>query len=191
MHTAVSLATSTVVLNSNKTSTGLDKILDTTTLVLPNSVSFTSTLHPVTTANPSSHKSISTSTTTSTLSRFVISLENVTKIDNQTIQLSDGSIFKGEWKENEKLNGFGILYNPNSEKIKYEGEWANGTFNGNGTEFSTNGTLEYKGEFKDGFKHGKGQHHHFEADAYFGEFKENKKNGFGTLLYPNCLYTNF
>jgi len=71
-------------------------------------------------------------------------------------------------------------------------------FNGQGRLETTDGTV-YEGEFKDGFKHGKGMlvtvveevlgqymlHKH--EDVYEGEFKENKFHGNGRMVYHDGL----
>lgn len=48
--------------------------------------------------------------------------------------LPDGQSYQGEWKNNE-MHGYGKLHFPGN-KIRYEGQFENGMFNGFGTQYA-------------------------------------------------------
>ncbi len=60
----------------------------------------------------------------------------------------------GEW-ENNKLNGFGILFFPNSN-VYYEGQWKDGKRSGGGTSIDESGN-KYVGEYENDLQSGYGE----------------------------------
>ena len=48
-------------------------------------------------------------------------------------QYKDGQTYLGDWKEG-KMDGYGKLYYKN-KKLRYEGAFKKGLFNGSGTEY--------------------------------------------------------
>ena len=68
---------------------------------------------------------------------------------------------------------------------EYEGEWSRGSLT------STNGTIKYtdgnwyKGEFKNGFKTGRGEELMKGGTRYIGEFENDRFHGKGELVLPN------
>ncbi len=69
--------------------------------------------------------------------------------------------YNGEWKNGEK-DGLGISYqyiSPGKRIKRYEGNWKNDLYNGNGTLYADNETIEYDGEWKNGIKHGQGKYY--------------------------------
>ena len=66
----------------------------------------------------------------------------------------------------------------------YEGEFQNGTFNGQGTYTSARGE-KYIGEYKDGQYHGKGRYFFADGDKYVGEYRDGNLNGQGTYTFAN------
>ncbi len=46
-------------------------------------------------------------------------------------------------------------------------------------------TPQYKGEMKDGNKHGTGTLTYPDGSEYIGEFKDDYKDGYGTYTFPN------
>lgn len=77
-----------------------------------------------------------------------------------------------------KYSGFGTEYYAEyyvNNKIKYEGNFKKGVYNGDGILFhSNNGTINYTGLFVDGLKHGYGYLFNENSDlVYEGEFSNN------------------
>ena len=66
----------------------------------------------------------------------------------------------------------------------YEGEFQNGTFNGQGTYRSSNGE-RYVGEYRDGKYHGRGAFSFINGDKYIGEYRDGNLNGQGTYTFSN------
>jgi TolB-like protein len=100
----------------------------------------------------------------------------------------DGIITRGT-----KELGFGIfivkskisyLADINRFGFKYEGEFKNDKFNGQGTWSIPDGQ-KYIGEFKDGKRHGKGTLTSPDGSKYVGEFKDSKLNGQGTYTFSD------
>lgn len=58
-------------------------------------------------------------------------------------------VYKGEMHNN-AVNGYGTLYYTETGKVKYEGNWKDGKFDGYGTLYDEDGEIEYKGEWKKG-----------------------------------------
>lgn len=52
--------------------------------------------------------------------------------------------------KNDEENGFGIMYYGKSDQIRYEGEWTNGKYNGEGTSYNKDGTVAYSGKWAHG-----------------------------------------
>jgi len=65
-----------------------------------------------------------------------------------------------------------------------EGEWLNGSLNGQGTYTYASGD-KYVGAFKDGEKNGQGTYTYASGDKYVGAFKDGEKNGKGTYTWAN------
>ena len=116
-----------------------------------------------------------------------------------------GHVFKGEYENDSKLKG--IVFNPNTKKIIYEGGFVNdlyhgkgmlyrpfegtyrgsfklGMFNGDGEIEFENGNI-YKGDFVRGVREGKGEMVFASGDTYEGDFKKNKFHGYGTYTWAN------
>ena len=73
-------------------------------------------------------------------------------------------------------------------KLKFEGEYLKGEWNGKGKEFSSlNFNLIYKGDFSKGKWHGKGKEYEEYGDKNYlifeGEFLDGKRNGKGKEYY--------
>ena len=74
------------------------------------------------------------------------------------------------------------------EKIKYEGEFMNDKFEGNGKEYFEDGGY-YIGEFKNDFKNGKGIEYDKDGNIiYDGDYINNKQEGKGKYYYKNGEY---
>jgi len=76
-------------------------------------------------------------------------------------------------------NGYGVYL---SEYGRYEGYFAGGLYNGQGSFYWTNGD-KYVGEWLKGWRTGYGIYYWTNGDQYEGYFKENKITGFGTRNY--------
>jgi len=71
----------------------------------------------------------------------------------------------------------------NGKGYSYEGEWQEGTENGQGTATFTDG--KYVGEFTDGRANGRGILILANGDRYVGEFKDYRFNGSFSVTYAN------
>jgi hypothetical protein len=111
--------------------------------------------------------------------------------------MKDGSGYEGNW-QNDKMHGEGTLYYPQGRKA-YEGNFAEDRFQGFGHLFSAQvkqfgGPWNYKdlahidgywtkyeGDFKADKKHGYGILYLINGEKWAGEFKEDVPDGFGTF----------
>ncbi len=100
---------------------------------------------------------------------------------NVTLDLVDG-LYVGEVKEEEphrgEPHGRGVLtYYPASYRLRYEGQWKEGEFDGKGLLIHANGD-EYEGEWKNGLAHGHGVFKEFsERWVTTGDWKFNRLFG--------------
>ena len=90
-------------------------------------------------------------------------------------EFSNGK-YEGEWKDL-KWHGEGTFTYPDGRK--YEGQWGYWAFNGQGTFTFPDGS-EYKGEWKDGEKHGQGTHTFVDGEKINGQWREGRP--------LNCTY---
>ena len=108
------------------------------------------------------------------------------KPDSKFIYLQNGDQYFGEATD-EKMNGYGIYcYNAASNLERFEGNWKDGIYNGQGTLIFKS-QEQYIGEWKDGKRQGKGMNLWPDRMRYEGEFKENKMNGKGFFLWPDGM----
>ncbi len=105
------------------------------------------------------------------------------KIGFGTYKHENGSIYTGEWWNNE-MNGKGTLIWPDGSV--YIGEFKNGLYHGNGTylNLKENKSL-YVGEFIEEMENGYGTKIFKNKDIYIGNLKEGKMNGHGALIKKN------
>lgn len=100
-----------------------------------------------------------------------------------------GSYKIGFWKSN-KLHGKAKYVNRNG--CAYEGEWAMGKKDGEGSEIyiDSDGKSNYVGQFIYDKKHGKGVYQ-CAAYTYNGEFDKGQVNGYGKMTWTGGkkLYT--
>ncbi len=88
------------------------------------------------------------------MSDFVEAIKVVPAKVNKNFFSADGSIYYGEINENGEPHGYGLIVSETGD-FYYEGEWANGLFNGKGG-FVFFGVLEYYGDFLNENMHGYG-----------------------------------
>ncbi|NBJ94718.1 TIR domain-containing protein [Parablautia muri] len=101
-------------------------------------------------------------------------------------------VYTGEWKKNMPYKQGTFVYEDedNSENgFVYEGEWENGTANGQGICIYNSGA-SYEGEFVDGMRSGQGTATYAEDDEYgrrdyVGQWENGSRNGQGTLTWKN------
>ena len=80
---------------------------------------------------------------------------------------------------------FGRFYwHQHSAHLDYKGSWKNGSFHGKGQLKSSNGTL-FKGVFKSGSKTGFGKVRSPSDYQYAGDWISGKKTGYGKINYKN------
>jgi hypothetical protein len=119
--------------------------------------------------------------------------------DNNRIYNREGRIFSGngtkydgEWKNNLK-EGKGTMYYGDS--CSYEGEWKHDYKCGRGVftwkdNSNINNVVIYNGDFFKGLRDGRGSISYsdstcHEEKKYFGEWKQDKKHGNGSMIYWN------
>lgn len=99
---------------------------------------------------------------------------------------TNGTAFVGNYKKGAK-NGKGTLVWENSNKAKeekYEGEFKDNLFEGNGT-YTWGTQKKYVGEWKKGMMDGEGVFTWKDGRVYRGSFKEDKKDGYGELEWSD------
>ena len=92
-----------------------------------------------------------------------------------------------------KPNGKGTLYikgkRNNKYKIKYYGDFVDGNFDGNGKIYYKYREISYyEGEFKDNKRHGYGKYYYKDKLKYEGEFKNDEYDGKGKIYYKDGSY---
>jgi len=102
------------------------------------------------------------------------------------IKLHDGSIYRGEYKENNgfiELSGEGHIAYPNGDR--YVGEFKNGNLTGYGTYTFGDGE-NHCGVFINGIPNGLGLHEYNKGGIYMGQFNNgNRGGGYGLYCFPN------
>ena len=131
-----------------------------------------------------------------------------------TYYYKDGKTeYKGGWRNN-KRNGKGIKYYDNENNTKeYDGDFENNEFQGKGKYFYESGKTQYDGDWRNNRRNGQGKKFYDTLDnppeydgfflndeyhgqgtlfsilngkkEYFGEWKNNKRDGSGTSYFPN------
>lgn len=97
------------------------------------------------------------------------------------VQLTDGSVYVGEWYKNARF-GKGKLYC--ADGSYHEGYWKNGKMHVRGRIVYASGDY-YEGEMCMGMREGKGRLVSLEGKStYDGEWLNDKQHGFGTEVFP-------
>ncbi len=105
------------------------------------------------------------------------------KIHTGKIDSKSGT-YIGEIKnENERFHGRGMFMWSNG--MKYIGYWTNGEMDTRGVIYNKEGNKVYNGEFKNGFREGKGEIYYPDNEKYVGPVKSNKREGIGIYCFSN------
>ena len=88
---------------------------------------------------------------------------------------------------NDKFEGNGKYYYENDEY--YIGQFKNGLKNGKGVEYYPNGKIKYEGKFLDDKFEGKGKYIYKSGESYIGKFKNGLFHGKGKYYYKNWKYS--
>ena len=112
--------------------------------------------------------------------------KNALKSENKEIIITDSNLnyeeFVGEYK-NYIPHGFGIYTNLITN-LKITGIFGEYGLYGIGIEKSVEGSYTYYGEFKNNKKEGLGTIEWADGSLYQGEFKNNNMNGYGMIQFP-------
>ena len=92
-------------------------------------------------------------------------------------------IISKRYKIGEK-NGFGKLYELNTNILIFEGEYLNNKINGKGKEY-IHGKLIFEGEYLNGVRNGKGKEYIDDKLIFEGEYSNGVRNGSGKEYYFN------
>lgn len=87
-------------------------------------------------------------------------------------------LYRGGFKHG-MYDGHGTLYWVGTEVIRYVGRFKFGKIHGRGVEFNRQGTMIYKGTFRDDNRDGRGEEFAEGVRVYKGEFANNNRHGFG------------
>ena len=79
-------------------------------------------------------------------------------------------------------HGKGTSISPDGSR--YKGEFKNGNKHGLGIEYASNGKPTYSGEWRNGMRHGFGVYSHDGGQKYEGEWVNNEESGFGIYTFP-------
>lgn len=99
-------------------------------------------------------------------------LPNSCKLDN----------YIGQCDSNKQPHGIGYHYN--SPRF-YMGTFVDGKKSGTGTQIFTNDNDRYDGEWLNGYYHGQGTYTFADGRKYVGSWKDDKKHGQGTFAWAN------
>lgn len=91
----------------------------------------------------------------------------------------EGSVESGLFR---RVKGYGTFYIATGES--YVGGMKNWRFHGEGEYRDENGKVTYKGEWRDGKRHGHGIKYYADGGRYEGEFRRGLRHGWGILYYP-------
>ncbi len=108
----------------------------------------------------------------------------------KTIHKKSGAYYEGNYRKG-KAHGFGTSVYGNAENnaIRYKGNWYRGDFHGpdgmwQSKIIENNRRDKYIGPFKRNDKHGKGKYIYHDDVVYNGNFKDDKYDGPGEILWP-------
>merc|ERR1711862_376036 len=93
-------------------------------------------------------------------------------------EYTDGGVYDGSWVDG-NMQGFGKLFYP-SNKLAYEGHWANNVFNGNGTVYN-----EHPDTMEGPFDYANFDNSDEFWVKYSGEFVNDERSGVGSLIFQN------
>ena len=107
-------------------------------------------------------------------------------ISSKKIVYKNGEYYIGQWL-NGLRHGKGKEYYKNGN-IKYEGDFCNGKFEGNGKYIWNDGEY-YVGQFLNNLRHGKGKEYYKDGIIkYEGDYINDKREGNGKYIYINGSY---
>ena len=118
-----------------------------------------------------------------------------------TYNLGNNVTYKGEVNEQKIPNGYGAIYYPNTNLIKYKGFWLNGEYNGKGKIYLQDGTLYTNGYFENGIliheiqlvANGYGTYKYENGNIFKGILNNSLPTGYGILYNSNknIISTNY
>ena len=103
--------------------------------------------------------------------------------DGRLIEKDKELEYEGGLNKHNKYHGKGRLSVKNS--VLYKGDFVNGRKEGKGVEVDTEKQYRYEGEFRNDNKNGIGSLRLFNGDKYIGYFNGNLKHGQGQYTFKN------
>ena len=99
---------------------------------------------------------------------------------------ANGDIYQGEWKNN-LANGYGSLMN--TQGGTSEGDWLDDRQHGFGKETWEFGKIKFQGQYVNGTKNGKGRYEWSDGSYYDGMFVNGSFSGQGTYYFADTERT--
>jgi hypothetical protein len=102
-------------------------------------------------------------------------------VQKPPVKLENGDYYEGQWDMQNNRCGIGTQIRPNGDE--YRGVWRDGKRHGKGQLILGSGDI-YEGDFENDKYHGFGVYQSYGGIKYRGEFRDGKRSGIGKLEYP-------
>ena len=102
-------------------------------------------------------------------------------VQKPPVKLENGDYYEGQWDMQNNRCGIGTQIRPNGDQ--YRGSWRDGKRHGKGQLILNSGDI-YEGDFENDKYHGFGVYQANCGIKYRGEFRDGQRSGIGKLEYP-------
>lgn len=102
-------------------------------------------------------------------------------VQKPPVKLENGDYYEGQWDMQNNRCGIGTHIQPNGDE--YRGAWRDGKRHGKGQLILGSGDM-YEGDFENDVYHGFGVFQSYGGIKYRGEFRDGKRYGIGKVEYP-------
>ncbi|KAK4751768.1 hypothetical protein SAY87_020566 [Trapa incisa] len=120
-----------------------------------------------------------------------VEIPQETKVAREGVELySNGDFYEGEFYGG-KCSGSGV-YHYYLASGRYEGNWVEGRYDGHGIESWARGS-KYRGQYRQGLRHGFGAYRFYTGDSYAGEWSNGQSHGIGVQRCKDssCYFGEF